>query len=146
MKFSHRFQVRASLAEVAAFHSASSALKDITPPLVIMRVHAAPETMTKGDETDFTMWLGPFPIRFVARIEEFGETGFVDRQMRGPFKTWVHTHSFVAIEEDLTEVQDDIEATFGGGWYDRLSSFLMWFGLPILFAFRGWKTRRLLEK
>lgn len=145
MKFSRRFRVRATVAEVAAFHSASSVLKAITPPFVVMRVHAAPAMMGEGDEMDFTMWLGPLPIRWVARIEQVTDASFVDRQVRGPFGAWVHTHSFVRIDDHTTEVRDDIEATFGGGWFQRVKAALMWFGLPVLFAFRGWKTRRLLE-
>ncbi|MEZ4584038.1 MAG: hypothetical protein R3A10_20780 [Caldilineaceae bacterium] len=57
----------------------------ITPPPVIVRVHRAPELLGEGDEMDFTMWLGPLPIRWLARIEQVTPVTFVDRQLRGPF-------------------------------------------------------------
>ena len=146
MKYSHRFRVRASVREVAEFHTYGSVLKAITPPPIVMRVHAAPEQLGEGDEMDFTMWMGPLPIRWLARIEQVTEASFVDRQVRGPFGSLVHTHSFVDVGGGVTEVRDDIEATLGNGFYPRLMSLAMWVGLPVLFAFRGWKTRRLLER
>lgn len=146
MRYTHRFRVRADVPTVAEFHSRADVLRAITPPPIVMRLHSAPPRLGEGDEMDFTMWVGPLPIRWVARIEQVTANSFVDRQVRGPFGSWVHTHTFVVVGDGLTEVRDDIEATFGGGLYGRLVSLGMWLGLPVLFAFRGWKTRRLLEK
>ncbi len=145
MRYSHRFQVKASVPDVADFHSRAASLRDITPPPVIMRLHSAPDVLGEGAEMDFTMWLGPLPVRWLARIEQVSPSGFVDTQQHGPFRSWVHTHRFVAIEEGITEVQDDVEASIGGGMTRRIKALLMWAGLPLLFAYRGWKTRRLLE-
>ena len=59
MKYRHTFRVRAPLADVAGFHTSASSLKAITPPLIPMQLHHAPERMGNGDEMDFTMWTGP---------------------------------------------------------------------------------------
>ncbi len=146
MRYAHRFRVRADVPTVAEFHSRASVLQAITPPPVIMRLHSAPPRLGEGDEMAFTMWLGPLPVHWVARIEQVTSSGFVDRQLRGPFSSWVHTHTFVPCGDGLTEVRDDIEATPGRDLYGWLVSLVMWIGLPILFAYRGWKTRRLLER
>ena len=55
---------------------------------MIVRVHRAPERMASGDEMDFTLWAGPMPLRWVARIEDASPNGFTDRQVRGPFASW----------------------------------------------------------
>lgn len=145
-RYSHRFRVRASVPAVAEFHSQSSVLGQITPPPIIMRLQSAPPVLGEGDEMAFTMWLGPLPIRWLARIEQVTDHSFVDRQLRGPFRSWAHTHTFVDVGDGLTEVRDEIEAELGEGVYGRLMSLFMWLGLPVLFAYRGWRTKRLLER
>ena len=65
----------------------------------------------------------------------------MDTQKQGPFRSWRHRHQFRAIDENTTEVIDSIEAEYG-----NLISRFMWLNLPILFGYRGWRTRRELEK
>lgn len=146
MKYQHRFRVRAALDDVAAFHSQSASMGAITPPPAVVRVHSAPPVLGEGDEMDFTIWLGPVPVRWLARIENVTGSGFVDRQLNGPFRSWEHTHTFVPLDDGTTEVRDEIEVALGDGLWNRLVSFGMWLTLPVLFAYRGWKTRRLLER
>ncbi|MGD8625294.1 MAG: SRPBCC family protein [Anaerolineae bacterium] len=145
MKFRRVFRVRAPREQVADFHTRASSLGAITPPLVPMQLHRAPEQMGEGDEMEFTMWLGPLPVRWVACVEDVSEGGFVDRQLRGPFASWSHRHSFVAVDESTTRVVDEVEARLQRHPLWTLVGLGMWLGLPLLFAYRGWKTRRLLE-
>ena len=93
MIYYHRFRVRASLARVAEFHSHAASMPAITPPPIIVQVHHAPPILANGDEMDFTMWLGPLPVHWLARIEAVSPAGFSDRQLRGPFAEWVHRHT-----------------------------------------------------
>ncbi len=146
MIYRHVFCVRAPLAAVADFHRRSGSLSAITPPPIVMRVHRAPQVLGEGDEMDFTLWLGPLPVRWVARIEQISEAGFVDRQVRGPFRRWEHRHTFVPLDEMTTEVHDEVQAEPGDGLFWKLVSLAMWLGLPLLFAYRGWRTRRLLGR
>jgi len=146
MKFQHHFQVQASLAEVAAFHRQSASMGAITPPPVIVRVHQAPALLNNNDEMAFTLWLGPLPIRWLARIEEVTATGFVDRQVRGPFQQWVHRHTFRAISPTITEVVDEIEIALTDQWFWRIVGWGMYLNLPLLFAYRAWQTKRLLQR
>lgn len=146
MKYNHRFRVRAPIEAVAQFHSRSASMAQITPPPIVVRVHRAPEIQRDGDEMDFTMWLGPLPIRWLARIEDVSPTGFSDRQARGPFEQWVHRHSFVAIDARTTDVLDEVTVRLRAHPLWGLVGLGMWLGLPALFAFRAWKTRRVLER
>ena len=145
MKYQHRFHVNAPLAAVAEFHAQSASMGAITPPPVVVRVHRAPARLDDGDEMDFTMWLGPLPVRWLARIEDVSPTGFTDRQMRGPFREWVHRHIFVPVDETTTAVVDKIELRLRPHPWWGLLGLGMWLSLPLLFAFRGWKTQRFIQ-
>jgi ligand-binding SRPBCC domain-containing protein len=94
---------------------------------------------------DFTLWLLFVPVHWTARIEQVTSTGFTDVQLSGPFETWRHRHTFVPVDECNTEVQDTVEATLSTTPFKRLVSWGMWVSLPLLFAYRAWKTTQLLE-
>ena len=146
MHYQHRFTVDAPLDEVAHFHSQSASMGAITPPPILVRLHSAPAILDDGAEMEFTMWLGPLPIRWRARIEQKSDTGFVDRQISGPFAQWEHLHTFVPIDVVRTEIVDQVTAQLSSHWFWQFVGINMWFGLPILFAYRGWKTRRMLGR
>ena len=146
MNYQHRFRVQAPLQAVADFHSYPDAMSAITPPPIFVQVHSAPPRVAEGRPMDFTMWLGPLPLRWQARFEDVTATGFVDRMVQGPMNVWRHRHSFVAIDEHSTEVVDEVEVK------PRLHPLWgpvglgMALNLPVLFAFRQWQTRRLLAQ
>lgn len=146
MQYRHRFVVNAPQAEVADFHASSLSMGAITPPPVVVRVHAAPATLAEGDTMDFTMWLGPLPIHWIARIEQTTPVSFVDRQVSGPFASWEHLHTYVAQGPATTVVVDQVTAELSANWFWKLVGFGMWISLPLLFGFRGWQTKRILER
>jgi hypothetical protein len=49
------------------------------------------------------------------------------------------------LEENLTEVKDHIQARPGKGFPRGLVSRFMWLNLPILFAYRAWRTKQAVE-
>lgn len=145
MKYQHRFQVQAPLADVADFHAHSASMGAITPPPTVVQIHQAPARLDEGDTMDFTLWAGPLPIRWLARIEDVNPNGFVDRQVRGPFRHWIHRHAFIPASETETAVIDEIDFSLRPHPLWGLVGLGMWLSLPLLFAYRAWKTRRLLE-
>ena len=145
MTYSHSFLVQATQAGVARFHTEASSLGAITPPLMPMRLHYAPERMADGGEMAFTMWLGPIPVRWVASVQDVSGSGFVDRQKAGPFDAWAHRHTFSLVDHGTTKVVDEVEAELKRHPVWGPVGLAMWLGLPLLFAYRGWRTRRLLK-
>jgi ligand-binding SRPBCC domain-containing protein len=101
--------------------------------------------MADGDAMAFTMWLGPIPVGWAARVEDVTGSGFADRQQSGPFESWSHRHIFIAEGESTTKVVDKIEAKLKRDPLWGPVGLAMWLGLPLLFAYRGWKTKKLLE-
>lgn len=152
MRYRHSFQTLAPLAEVVDFHRRGESLAAITPPGMPMRfLGPLPERLSEGDTMTFQLWIGPVPVTWKARIEsavlskEPGEQGFLDRQLEGPFRSWVHHHRFLPADRGGAQVLDEIEAQVRLHPLWGPVGLAMWIGLPLLFAYRGWKTRRLLE-
>jgi ligand-binding SRPBCC domain-containing protein len=145
MKYQHRFEVNAPLNKVAEFHSQSQSMADITPPPVKVHVHQAPAQLVEGDEMDVTLRVGPISINWLARIEDVSPNGFIDRQLKGPFRRWTHRHTFESINPEKTAVVDEIEFSLRLHPWWGLVGLGMSLTLPLLFAYRGWRTRQLLN-
>lgn len=137
--------VRAPLAEVDRFHRRAATLAVLTPTALGLRLDQGPDTLNEGDEVAFTFWLGPLRVRWRALIEEVSSTGFIDRQVEGPFERWVHRHSFRPVDGEATEVIDQVEAELRRHPVWATAGLSMWVFLPVMFAYRGWETRKLLE-
>ncbi len=142
--FTNTFQVKAPIQAVADFHSSTTALKRLTPFPVMVQIHHL-EPLGEGSIAEFTMWFGPFPVRWTARhVNVDPLQGFTDIQERGPMSHWQHTHTFTAISEEFTEVQDRIEyehySGLKNGWTRLLYAPIM---LRFLFLFRSFVTKRI---
>lgn len=142
MKYRHAFRVAAPLEAVAAFHRDPRALKWLSPPPIVMRFHNM-EPMAEGSITEFTMWAGLLPIRWRARHSGVDPLrGFVDEQVSGPYRRWVHRHVFSRLDEHTTEVKDEIDASLRPHVLWGPVGLTMWVSLPLLFAYRSRQTRR----
>jgi ligand-binding SRPBCC domain-containing protein len=138
--YRHSFTVNAPLSAVAEFHKDTRALRQLTPPPLIVQFNNV-EPLGEGSVADFTMWAGLLPVRWVAVHSQVTEqNGFVDTQMRGPFRKWRHHHEFHAVDAQATVVIDKIEASYG-----NVISRFMWLNLPLLFAYRSWRTKTALD-
>jgi len=93
----------------------------------------------------FRLRFGPASLGWVAKIEEAGPAGFADRQIHGPFRLWVNSHKFLRVNGTTTEVNDHIEASLRLHPVYGPLGLAMWVGLPFLFAYRAWSTRKELE-
>ena len=140
--FDFRFTVKASLEAVSAFHFQTGILKALTPPLMIMQVHRF-DPLANGSIGEFTIWMGPIPVRWVAEHSDVSPRGFVDTQTSGPMKFWKHTHRFNRISPELTEVHEHIEFEHYSGLRGIWSRMLFpRIALIVLFSYRRWATRR----
>ncbi len=144
--YRHRFVVAAPREAVAAFHRRPESLAAITPPGIVLRLGPTPALLGEGDRMRFTLRLaGLLPIPWAARISEMGPEGFVDSQEEGPFALWRHEHRFVALGPEATAVEDLVTALPRRHVYWGPVGLAFWLGMPLLFAYRAWRSRRLIE-
>ncbi len=146
MKYVHSFRIRAPLDMVARFHRRAASLVTLTPTAAGLRMETGPETLSEGDEMSFSFRLGPLRIQWRARIEGVSSTGFTDRQIAGPFRQWVHKHTFNPVDSTTTEVVDEVQAELRHHPMWAAAGLSMWLFLPVMFKYRGEETRRLLER
>lgn len=143
--FTTSFTVNAPLDAVAAFHDDTRALKLLNPPGIFVQLHRV-DPLGEGSVSEFTLWMGPLPIRWRAVHSEVSHFGFTDIQESGPLAYWKHTHSFAAVDANTTRVSEQIEYEYKPGLTGLLSRLL--FGKPglmFLFAWRAFATRRAVE-
>ena len=82
--------------EVFAFFSDARNLDAITPPwLCFQVVSTGPVEMKAGALIDYKLRVRGFPIRWRTKITEWEPpVRFVDEQLRGPYRLWIHEHEF----------------------------------------------------
>ena len=121
--------------EVFDFYADAFNLERLTPAWLRFRVLTPPPiVMAAGVEIDYRLRLRGLPMGWRSRITEWAPPHrFVDEQVRGPYRRWVHTHTFTA-QDGGTLVVDRVEYGMLGGWLaDRL---LVRRDLRRIFAYR----------
>lgn len=91
-------------------------LEAITPPLLHFSVLTAPPlTMAPGLRIDYRLRLHGLPLRWQSEISVWEPPHrFVDEQRRGPYRVWIHEHTFVEVGE-ATLVRDLVRYSVPGG-------------------------------
>ena len=82
--------------EVFRFFAEARNLEALTPPWVGFEVLTpGPIAMASGTLIDYRIRVHGIPLRWRTEIAEWDPPHrFVDRQLRGPYTLWHHTHSF----------------------------------------------------
>jgi uncharacterized protein len=82
--------------QVFPFFADAHNLEKITPDFLKFNVQkVTPETIGEGTTIDYKLVLRGIPLRWRSVIEEWVPgRKFVDRQVKGPYSLWHHTHEF----------------------------------------------------
>jgi ligand-binding SRPBCC domain-containing protein len=104
-------------AEVFAFFADAANLQRITPPWVDFRiVSPLPIEMRVGALIDYRLKVHGVPIRWRTEIAAWDPPHlFVDTQLKGPYRRWVHTHRFGPVPGG-TQVDDEVDFSAPFGW------------------------------
>ena len=108
--------------EVFDFYADAFNLEKLTPTWLRFEVVTpAPITMQAGVEIDYRLRLHGLSLKWRSRITVWDPPHrFADEQVRGPYRKWVHEHTFTPHEGGIL-VGDYVEYDMLGGWLaDRL--------------------------
>jgi len=131
--FSKRTLIHTSADELFAWHAEPGALERLTPPWEKVEIIERVGGIEPGARVVLQARIGPVRVGWVAEHVDWVEgREFSDRQVRGPFAFWEHTHRFISEGLDTCWLEDEIHYALPLGWLGR--------------ALAGWYVRRKLER
>jgi ligand-binding SRPBCC domain-containing protein len=129
--------VPCALEEVFDFFSKAENLQELTPPWVHFRILTPlPIQMREGALIDYRITVRGLPMKWRTRIDVW-EPGvrFVDRQLSGPYRQWIHLHEFEAVEGG-TLIRDTVDFVVPGGPFAALVARIVVPDVERLFDYR----------
>jgi len=95
--------------EVFAFFQQPENLGRLTPPWLHFEIlSASPVPMAEGTLIEYRLKVRGIPFRWSSIISDYRPPHhFVDRQVKGPYRQWIHTHSFTE-RDGGTLIEDEV--------------------------------------
>jgi len=105
------------LETVFPFFADAGNLETITPPWLRFEiVTPRPIAMRTGALIEYRLRLHGIPVRWQSEITAWEPPHrFVDEQRRGPYRAWIHEHTFTE-SKGGSEVRDLVRYAAPGGW------------------------------
>jgi ligand-binding SRPBCC domain-containing protein len=108
--------VNRPLKEVFDFFSKAENLNEITPPDMQFQILTPlPINIQKGTLIDYKIKVNGIPFKWKTLISTWEPPyRFVDEQLKGPYNTWIHEHTFE--ERDGKTYMKDVVKFKSPGW------------------------------
>lgn len=124
--------------DVFEFFSNAENLEQITPPeLGFNIITPLPIDIKKGALIDYRLSLHGFPIKWRTEITHWDPPfEFIDMQLRGPYKQWIHTHRFTEPAPGTTLMEDEVRYRLPFEPIGDIGKFLVGGKIEKIFDFR----------
>jgi ligand-binding SRPBCC domain-containing protein len=138
-----RLRLRRPVAEVFAFFADAGNLERLTPPWLSFEIRTPrPFEMRPGALIDYRLRIRGVPLSWRTEITAWEPPHrFVDEQLKGPYRQWIHEHTFEEQPDGTTLAGDRVRyAVLGGRLVNRL---LVERDVRTIFAYREAQMREL---
>lgn len=135
-------------AEVFDFFADAGNLERITPPQLNFHiVTPQPIDIREGALIDYRLKLRGLPMTWRTEISVWDPPHrFVDMQLSGPYKQWIHTHTFTEIGPGETLIEDEVRYRLPLEPLGDAVHFIVRSELEKIFDFRQRTVAELLQK
>jgi ligand-binding SRPBCC domain-containing protein len=105
------------LSEVFEFFSNAENLNKITPPDMQFKILTPlPIIIKKGTLINYKIKVNGIPFNWQTEITEWEPNKrFIDKQLKGPYRVWIHEHTFE--EKDGKTIMNDHVQFLSPGWF-----------------------------
>jgi ligand-binding SRPBCC domain-containing protein len=101
--------------ELFPFFADAGNLQVLTPPWLHFRILRAPESMGPGACIDYKLRVHGIPLTWQSVITVWEPpVRFIDVQARGPYRAWIHQHTFEP-RDGGTLMRDHVQYAVAGG-------------------------------
>lgn len=116
-----RTPIKTPVETLFAWHARDGAISRLTPPWApLQMIYRQGDGIQKGVKVGFRLHIFKIPMIWEAEHIDYQENRlFKDRQVRGPFSKWEHTHRFLADGQDNSIMEDKLEFRLPFGFLSR---------------------------
>ena len=116
-----RTKINAPVELLFSWHERDGAISRLTPPWAPLKLTGRRgRGIEKGVKVSFRLSIFKIPMVWQAEHVEYEKNKmFKDRQVKGPFSLWEHTHRFIPDGKECSIMEDKIEFKLPFGWLSR---------------------------
>ncbi|MDE1726795.1 MAG: hypothetical protein KGH89_05965 [Thaumarchaeota archaeon] len=143
-QFIHTFVVDSNIDKVWKFYTNINHLKIITPKKMKITINTQNDILEEGAEA----WLQAKLVtnsKWHSKITYLRPYEYIDEMISGRFKTWKHIHKFNKINDNRTEIIDQIDFQLHYGFVGKFFENYVMNQLTEIFEYRKRATKVELE-
>jgi uncharacterized protein len=108
--FTYRSRIRTSAKDLFTWHTRAGAFERLAPPWEDVAVLEKTDGLEDGSRVVIRTKIGPVPMTWLIEHRDYREEKqFCDIQIKGPFKHWEHTHTFVPDGPNACFLEDNVK-------------------------------------
>ena len=119
--FEHKTHVENSIEEAFQWHERKGAFRRLMPPWELAEEVRADDNLEEGSQRIFRFPMGPIKMSWVAQHTGYNPPhSFEDIMLKGPFKSWHHTHNFEVTSDGKVLIHDKVNYKLPMGFLGKL--------------------------